>query len=358
MASIDLHKIPTVSAGKQTGIILVNWNGWADTLECLESIFGMVGFGGPIVVCDNGSTDNSLKIIRDWAGGRICALPQSQSPQIRDLVISAIPKPIKLASLAPNDSDAAQDFWRRGYRLWIVPIGFNSGFAAANNVAIRLLHSIQDVGHFWLLNNDTVVTASAYKALLASVSNIRGPTIAGSVLAEYWFPNCVQARGATFNRYFSTLKHNGQGEMLEKLAAFDATEVVDYPIGASLIVNREYVDEIGLLSEEYFLYFEEMDWVIRGEGQATPFVVRDSIVFHKGGSATKSGRNSSERSNLADYYWIRGRIILSGKVSPIAFALTLSICSLVSFKRLLKSNAGAFVNVWRAIVHGCKAVLF
>src|SRR5258706_7609662 len=83
------------------GIVTVNWNGWADTLECLEAIYRMRGFRGPVVVVDNGSHDESIELLMAWATGKLCSVPQSRLPQIEHLVIPPGPKPIPAQILEP-----------------------------------------------------------------------------------------------------------------------------------------------------------------------------------------------------------------------------------------------------------------
>src|SRR5579863_509845 len=69
------------------GIVTVNWNGWQDTIECLEAIFRMQGFLGHVVVVDNGSQDGSIEMLIAWAMGEFCVVPQSRQPEIERLVI-------------------------------------------------------------------------------------------------------------------------------------------------------------------------------------------------------------------------------------------------------------------------------
>ena len=69
------------------GVVIVNWNGWSDTIECLEAVFRMKTFSGPVVICDNGSTDNSVEMISSWSKGNLCSFPESRDTIIRNLVI-------------------------------------------------------------------------------------------------------------------------------------------------------------------------------------------------------------------------------------------------------------------------------
>src|SRR6185436_18897795 len=87
----------TVSPGREpprVAVLLLNWNGWLDTIECLESLFRM---DHPIcvVLCDNASTDGSIERFRDWAAGKdVPTLPTPDA--IRHLVAPPVPKPVVL----------------------------------------------------------------------------------------------------------------------------------------------------------------------------------------------------------------------------------------------------------------------
>jgi GT2 family glycosyltransferase len=50
-------------------IVIVNWNGWKDTIECLESVFRLRHDNFVVVVCDNGSSDGSMERIMEWSTG-------------------------------------------------------------------------------------------------------------------------------------------------------------------------------------------------------------------------------------------------------------------------------------------------
>jgi GT2 family glycosyltransferase len=76
-------------------------------------------------------------------------------------------------------------------------------------------------------------------------------------------------------------------------------ERVDYAIGASLLASREFVEDVGLMNEEYFLYYEELDWSIQGEkkGWGT-FNCNKCSVLHKQGKTTQTGERYKNAKNL------------------------------------------------------------
>ena len=80
-----------------------------------------------------------------------------------------------------------------------------------------------------------------------------------------------------------------------------------------MFVKKEFIDEIGLMSEEYFLYYEELDWAYRCKGKYKITCAIDSVVYHKEGKSTGGRINKNNKSYTSDYYNIRSRLIFSHK---------------------------------------------
>jgi GT2 family glycosyltransferase len=340
-------------AFNSTAIIIVNWNGWSDTIECLEAVFRLQGFAGPVIVCDNGSSDGSTEKIRAWADGNICALPESGDREIGEMVSPPVNKPIPAIVFRPDELQIAKCAHEAGRRLWIVEIGENLGFAAGNNVGLRLLNLFEDIQWFWLLNNDTVPSFNAYAAFEFILGQVHEPVICGSVLLEYWNTGTIQACGAFFNRYSGMVKHNCEGFRLGHLKSLPDKIPVSYPVGASLLINRAFILKNGFMSEDYFLYYEEIDWVLRDGLPGRAFVVRDSHVYHKGCKSTDAGRIPRNRGLTADYYVIRGRILLLRKYIQFNHpGILLTVVS--SLRRLVRPTSGAFSNAISAVIAGLR----
>src|SRR5918997_2832779 len=75
-------------------VLVLNWNGWRDTLECLESVFRVDYANLRVIVCDNASTDGSLERIKEWAEGRLAPDP-APNERLRHLSSPSVPKPIE-----------------------------------------------------------------------------------------------------------------------------------------------------------------------------------------------------------------------------------------------------------------------
>lgn len=330
----------------------MNWNGWGDTIECLEAIFHMSAFDGIVVVCDNGSHDGSLLHIERWASGLVCPLAQTLAPQITTLLIPPVAKPVPMARLRPSRIAADVVSAIGNARLVLVDIGDNLGYAGANNLGLRLLEQLQDIQWFWLLNNDALPAVDAYAALRRHLAVPEPRRIVGSLLLEYWQPDSVQACGARYNRRIGVFGPLLEGTAVEAMAGFPALMACDYPIGASLAVNRTFLREVGLMSEDYFLYAEEIDWVVRDHWPSRARIVRDSVVYHKGGSSTGAGREARLRGLTPDYYQLRGRLLLARRSGAAYLVPVLAASLLAAARRLFRPTPRSFVNALRAIVHG------
>jgi GT2 family glycosyltransferase len=156
-----------------TYVILLNWNGWKDTIACLESLFQTVEAQFRVVVCDNRSSDESLANIAAWANGsvtadvpdnrRLASLVKGTSMHVDYLMCTSS----EIASGCVNDN---------GEPLILIDNGENLGFAGGNNVGLRYALSQRDMTHTWILNNDTLVDpASRRLAVIVSTDARASP---------------------------------------------------------------------------------------------------------------------------------------------------------------------------------------
>jgi hypothetical protein len=336
------------------GVVTVNWKGWPDTLECLEALFRMERFDGPVFVVDNGSDDDSVDLICAWAAGLVCVLPQSDSPQIEALTKPPIVKPIRIQIVDHACPLTATTRHDPNCRLFVVRVKENLGFAIANNIGIRRLLALSEIEFIWLINNDALPRSDALKEFLLACGAITRPFLGGAAVLEYWFPDYIQALGGRYFRFLGVSTHIMAGQHASMVPARDPTLMVDYPIGAAMFFNRAFILAYGLMSEDYFLYFEEIDWVLRMGWPSKAIIFPRSVVYHKGGSATAAGRTAHERSLLADYYMLRNRFILARKVSLFALTAVAFSAPLLILRRLFRKRKGATLNAWIAIKDGIR----
>jgi GT2 family glycosyltransferase len=336
-------------------IILLNWNGWKDTIECLESVLRLDYPNYTVVVCDNASTDGSCEKIGDWAEGRLVA--SCDNPQLASLSSPPITKPILFRLLTHAEAEQDAKPTDRALPLTLIQTGQNAGFASGCNVGMRYaLNSGCDF--VWLLNNDTVVEPDALQQLITTCKTQGEKSICGSTVFYYHSPNVVQVLGGVrYNSRTGVSTPIGENRVLSKNDLAHASPVketetqLDCLIGASIFAPRSFLLEVGLMDEQYFLYSEENDWAERGRRKGFKILYApQSVIYHKLGSSTKSTNASRHRSFLSDYHQTRSRIIFTKKFYPSNLRwirLTLMVGGL---KRLLWGKPKHALMQWKMMV--------
>ncbi len=317
-------------------VILVNWNGWQDTIQCLESVFKTTYPNYQVLVCDNGSEDGSMDYIREWAEGRRSAAT-SNHPFLRSLTTPAVSKPIPYAIYDQRSAELGGDQAAATARLILIRNDLNRGFAGGNNVALGFALARQDLAYAWILNNDTVVSPRALSALVRCAQARPSVGLCGSTLLYYDSPERVQTRGGTaYNPWFATMRPLGKGDFVDQPIDREGIErSIDYPAGASLLVRRQFLETVGLLSESYFLYYEELDWVTRAGPRFEIGYSPDSVVYHKEGTSIRSAESDGS-FHPADFYAHRNRLRYTRRFFPIGLPTT-----------LLRTFAAVGARLWR-----------
>jgi GT2 family glycosyltransferase len=296
-------------------IVLLNYNGWRHTIECLESVFRLERASYRVLLVDNGSTDDSLDRIRAWANGALTAdVDDRIAPEIRRHVVPPVPKPIAYSETERAEADPAADA-----PLVILALGRNGGFAFGNNAGMRFSRRQRRAEYLWLLNNDTVVAPDALAELVrVAESQDRIGAVGGSML-HYDAPEVVQfGSGATVQLTTGAVTRVNQGGV--RRAAIDAAaDDFNFVCGGCLLVRAAAVDAIGFLDERFFIYAEDSDYCLRiSNGGWKMAYAANAFVWHKGGGTMSNG------SPFHDYHNLRSSLLLVHKWRrrrvPIALA--------------------------------------
>lgn len=218
--------------------MVVNWNGWSDTVACLESLAAQTYSPLQVIVVDNGSEDESVT--------QICAA-------IRRLRLNA----------------------------QVLEAGANLGFAAGTNVGLRKGMETKPE-FFWLLNNDTVCPPDTLEKLVRKCGP--GVGVVGSVLYFQHDPARVQAWGggrvSTLSGYSTHFDGPQNFEEPDTFATF-----------ASVLIPYEALAQIGLLWEGYFMYFDDADYCLRTRSAGWRIAVaEDTAILHREGGSLPGAR--------------------------------------------------------------------
>jgi GT2 family glycosyltransferase len=220
-------------------ITVLNWNGTADTLECLEALKALTYPEYRILIIDNGSAEPCT------------------------------------AAVAERFPDVE-----------VIELPTNLGFAGGNNFGMRLALE-RGAEYVWLLNNDTVVEPDALTALAHAAETGERVGLVGSKILFFRQDGLIDHAGGFIAPWrFGGAGHIGLGERDQ--GQYDETRPVDYVSGCSLLARREMIEETGFLDEQYFAYWEDVDWCTRAQqGGWNAVYAPGSVVHHKGGRETE-----------------------------------------------------------------------
>jgi len=306
-------------------VIILNYNGWADTIECLESVLRNDYPNYQVIVVDNNSPNNSMEYIKAWAEGKLDVWVKPQHP-LRHLSFPPVKKPIPYVYYTREEAEKGGDSKTElelrkclhneitiKHPLVLIQTGENLGFAGGNNVGIRYALAKKDFDYIILLNNDTVVersfitkVISAYRKLESTGERKIG--LVGCRINHYSFPEKSWFTKGKFNWY-----REGIHIVDENIKGIVESEFIT---GCAVTIPRYILDDIGLWDEEYFLYGEDTDYSMRVRKKGYKnFVNTECVVYHKI-SATTGGKFSP----IQYYYGNRNRLLFHYKhYSKISF---------------------------------------
>ncbi|MEM9355437.1 MAG: glycosyltransferase family 2 protein [Pseudomonadota bacterium] len=203
-----------------------------------------------------------------------------------------------------------------GWSHWasVLPLPKNGGFAYGNNEVIRQwLGSKNSPEYFWLLNSDTLVYSGALAHLVRFLDNTPTAGFAGSCLEHR--DGSVQHSAFRFHNVFSEFENGVQLGLVTRLLRSKTvapdrsheTQTCEWLSGASVLIRASVLNEIGLMDEDYFLYFEETDLARRAQARGwESWYVVESRVIHLVGQS--SGVTANERALARrPSYWFESR---------------------------------------------------
>ena len=245
-------------------IVIVNYNGYKDTIDCIRSLKNIDYENYEIVVVDNNSADDSVLKIRN------------NFPKVR-----------------------------------IIESSVNLGFSGANNLGIK--YSIDNKADYvLLLNNDTEVEKDFLKNIIERVKKEGNVGISTGKIKYFDNKDIIWYAGGKFNRFKGNSYHIGLDELDKN--QYDYETKVTFISGCFMLIPIHIFKEVGLLSEEYFLYHEDTDYCCKVMKKGYKlFYYGKSVIYHKVSSST--GKNS----DLYTYYYTRNRCILINNNLKVPF---------------------------------------
>jgi len=294
---------------KSIHVIILNWNGEDDTIECINSLIKQVGVKLNIIVIDNGSKEQSIKKIKN------------KFPYLK---------------IIENKKN----------------LGFSGGMNIGIKVALR-----NEAEYILLINNDTVAEPNLVKNLLANIQGDIG--IAGPIIYYYQDPNRIWSVGGKIHPIFTELfiKLEKEKQIPKK------PEKRDFITGCAMLIKREVFEKVGVFDERFNpAYYEDLDFCLRVKKAGYKIIVDpNSILWHKVSQSSKEiesenliflvARNSGIyfRKNLK--LWNFLPIILYRLISAVKRTIVWSIRKKIP---LIKAYwCGLFVG-WTGISKKCQ----
>ena len=257
---------------KSVDVIVLNWNGWQDTVACLSSLQAQDYPSFSLLVIDNGSTDDSLLQIKK-------AMPSVE----------------------------------------LLQTGLNLGFGGGCNVGIK--HALaRGADYVWLINSDATVDPGALSALVRVAEKNPFLGSVGSVLYEADSSGQVQLwGGGTVDLWLGRSHHQ------------KSPAALDFISGASMLLRRATIEQVGMFDQSnFFMYWEDTDLCFRLKRAGWQLsVAEDSLVWHKE-SASFGLRNPK-----LDEYFTRSAVRFLSLYAPIPFISISLMLILMLTKRIL-----------------------
>lgn len=259
-------------------IIVLNWNGKDNTIECLTSLAKLDYPNIETIVVDNDSSDDSV----------------------------------------PHISNSFPD-------IKLIQSGDNLGYAGGNNVGIEWALK-NDSDYILILNNDTIVAPDLIDILLQSATTLPQGSILGAQIFYQASPDKIWFAGGRWDSDTLSFQHIGQNQ---SSADTDFNEItkVDYITGCALFSSSATFHKVGLLDENFYLTFEETDWCYRAKKlDYDCYMVPQAKLWHKVASSF-GGRQTP----IYEYFMNRNKYLWAEKHLPVKSLAKLHYISLSTF---------------------------
>lgn len=276
-----------MSGGNEVGnlqprvvIIVLNYNGYEDTLECIQSVNKINYYNYKIIIVDNGSTDFSVD---------------------------------KLLSLKSENTE-------------VILNSDNLGYAAGNNIGIKAAIA-EGADYICVLNNDVVVHEDFLSTLVSYMEQNPTVGVCSPVICDYENREKVQSSGCKINYWTGETPFYNNKSMVSEVEG----KIIpcDYVGGACMLFRTQIIEEVGEIPEIYFLFYEETEWCSRIKKKGFEVVCNCSArIFHKGSASI------GKIHGLKEHYMCRNRVLFvrrnSNKIQRSFFRIYIVAAMLIN----------------------------
>ena len=324
----------TKSTFPEVAIIILNWNGWKDTIECLESVFKIDYPNYQVIVVDNGSTDESPEKITGWC-------TQEKVDLLR--VAISIKQPDIKSLLCPDTHPNSENAVRQ---LILIELDENIGFCAGNNLGLKLAY-INDIPYAIILNNDTIVEKNFIFPLVEYAETHSDIGLLGGQIRYAYDRNRIWWAGGKFT-FWLTPKYLFHNESKERIPTIPyQTEWIS---GCMTFIPLSIFLKIGGYNELFFIWCDEWDLSLRiAKAGYKLVVIPSSVIYHK------IGKTLGKISPLTYYYSGRNLLFCRHRYLPFwkqffFFAIYFPYKFLQSISYTIRFKDFYFIFFWDIIL--------
>ncbi|MDV4150390.1 glycosyltransferase family 2 protein [Clostridium sp. AL.422] len=269
-------------------ILILNYNGYLDTIECVDSLLNISYENFEIIIVDNKSTDDSIINFK-------------------------------------------KKCWCDNVR--ILELDKNYGYAAGNNIGIK---NALDNGaeYVCIMNNDVVVDKGFLDILVDEYEKDDNISIIGPAICEYYDKEYIQSTGANIIIKKGQVPPINTGVKLKNINRENIK--CDYVGGACMLFSGDTINSYGYMPENYFLFFEETEWCYKIKKAGRDIVCSTkSVIYHKGSNSI------NKIGGLSKYFMERNLVIFvkrNGSLLEIIYFYIFII--LRSIKRVIMKEEG------------------
>lgn len=303
-------------------VVIVTYNS-ADVIEdCLDSLLASEGADLRVIVVDNKSPDNSIETVVTWAS--------RNGLDINDVEVGSAQAP---RSELP---------W-----LTLLRSPLNKGFAGGVNEGLRWALPHKEIDLFWILNPDCMVEPQTARAFVDCAARSGEFSLMGGRVVYPPPVGLIQSDGGRIKVWGACYSVN-QG-LSEVDAVTPDLASLDFIAGANMVASRPFIETKGMMREDYFLYYEEVDWAER-RGSLPLAWCKEGRIAHHVGTSIGSGSHGRKASPLSEYFnnrnrmWFVWRHRRSATLAAFAGSLARGV------KMSLKGDTKA---AWSAILGAC-----
>lgn len=258
-------------------IVLLNYNGFEDTIACLKSIKDISYENYNIVIVDNASTDDSCEKLESYLKINVASYSKFHSPK---------------EAMENNVNHE---------KYTLILSNYNGGYGYGNNIGIKYALNNAENDYFLLINNDTIVESNFLEPMVEVCEADKDIGIASGKIYFHDRPDVIWFNGGKLQSCTAKINHiNYEEKDIGQITPYENTFIT----GCLWLLPKNIIHDVGLINEKYFMYVEDLEYCQRVLNSGYKLTVcKKSIIWHKVG-----GSGGGELSAFSAYWMARNKV--------------------------------------------------